>query len=134
MIADRLSASGAEANKGLLPLCGSLAISPAALNAAAFAPTALPVQNRMRLAASSTRPAAAVGLRMSAADSVRALPRDALVLRDHTRIRCRTGKLERACACKCTRRAYMWSHLLRHDLIISSTRLCKHARTHAHQL
>ena len=105
-------------------------LAVALLSVEAFAPTALPVQNRMRLATSSTRPAAAVGLRMSAADSVRALPRDALVLRDHTRIRCRTGKLERASACKCTRRAYMWSHLLRHDLIISSTRLCKHARTH----
>merc|ERR1711966_417525 len=50
----------------LFLFCGLCAL----LSVDAFAPTALPVQNRMRLAASSTRPAAAVGLRMSAADSL----------------------------------------------------------------
>ena len=41
------------------------------LSAHAFAPTALPMQHRARLAASSTRPAAAMSLRMSAGAQVR---------------------------------------------------------------
>eukprot|EP00277_Geminigera_cryophila_P015588 CAMPEP_0179440550 /NCGR_PEP_ID=MMETSP0799-20121207/24133_1 /TAXON_ID=46947 /ORGANISM="Geminigera cryophila, Strain CCMP2564" /LENGTH=107 /DNA_ID=CAMNT_0021223979 /DNA_START=11 /DNA_END=334 /DNA_ORIENTATION=+ len=43
----------------LLGLCALVAVD-------AFAPTAMPLQNRARLATSSSRPAAAVSLRMNA--------------------------------------------------------------------
>ena len=65
----------------------------ALLAADAFAPTALPMQSRARFATSSTRPAAAVGLRMSAAPSqVRARGPCA------ARRACRQGRTARALA------------------------------------